>query len=123
MRVRALAVVDAIRVRHVGLVIRRVEVHAIPAGREEHLCSEAIRAIRVCESWRLRLSRAVEVNANNRFRMSLDIGTRRKEADQSQEMACDSGLPVLFRTVGSPVSIRSPSGKGSTVSLDAKRWR
>ena len=63
MRGRALAVIDAIRVRHVGLMIRGVEVDAIPAARHDHLCPEAIRAIRVCESWRLRLTRAVEVKA------------------------------------------------------------
>jgi len=60
----ALAVIDATRVRHVGLVIRRVEVHTIPAAREEHLSSEAIWAIRGCESWGLRLSREVVVEAN-----------------------------------------------------------
>ena len=96
MRGRARAVVDVSRVRHMGLVIRRVEVHAIPAARMEHLCPEAIRASRVCEYWCLLLSRSVEINAKlSRFRISFDIGTRRKEeANQSQEMACDSGVPV-----------------------------
>ena len=65
MRGWALAAVDATRVRHMGLVICRVEVHAIPAAREEHLCPEAIRAIRVCESWRLLLSRAIEIDAKS----------------------------------------------------------
>ena len=67
MRGRALAVIDAIRVRHVGLMIGRVEVYTIPAAREEDLSSEAIRAIRVRESWCLRLRRAVEVNAKYAF--------------------------------------------------------
>ena len=39
MRGRALAAIDATRVSHVGLVICRVEIHTIPAAREEHLCS------------------------------------------------------------------------------------
>lgn len=65
MRVWALAVIDAIWVRHVGLMIWGVEVLAIPATGEEHLCPEAIRANRVCESWSLRLTRAVEVEAKN----------------------------------------------------------
>jgi hypothetical protein len=96
MRGRARAAVDATWVRHVGLVIRRVKVHTVPTAREEHLSSEAIRAIRVCEPWRLRLCRAVEVNAKSIcFRMSFDIGTQRKEgADQSQEMAFDASVPV-----------------------------
>jgi hypothetical protein len=125
MRGRARAAVDATWVRHVGLVIRRVEVHTVPAAREEHLSSEAIRAIRVRESWRLRLCRAVEVNAKSIcFRMSFDIGTQRKEgADQSQEMARDASVPVSFRAYGFPVSIRSPSGKGCTVSFEPLRWR
>ena len=63
MRGRALAVIDTTRVSHMGLVIRRVEVHTIPAAREEYLCSEAIRANRVIESWSLRLTWAVEVEA------------------------------------------------------------
>jgi hypothetical protein len=73
MRGWALAVIDTTRVSHVGLVIRRVEVHTIPASREEYLCSEAIRANRVIESWCLRLTRAIEVEAKLMlicFRMS-----------------------------------------------------
>ncbi len=124
VRGRALAAIDAIRVRHVGLVIGRVEVHTIPAGREEHLCSETVRAIGICESWRIRLTRAVEVDANNIHFVSYQLATRRKEeADQFQEMAFDSGVPVLLRAYGFPVNIRSPSGKASTVSLGALRWR
>ena len=47
---RTNAVVDAVRVRHVGLVIRRVEVYTIPAGREKDLSPEAIWAVGVGES-------------------------------------------------------------------------
>ena len=64
MRGRAAAVIDATRVHHMGLVIRRVEVHTIPAGREEYLCSEAIRALCVVHSWRLRLIRLAVVEAS-----------------------------------------------------------
>lgn len=127
MRGRALAVIDAIRVRHVRLVIGRVEVHTIPAAGEENLCPKAIRAIRVSESWRLRGRRAAEVNAKIcicfRMRYWHSCVRRKEEADHSQEMAFDSGVPVLLRANGSPVSIRSPSGKGSNISPGALRWR
>jgi hypothetical protein len=63
MRIWTFPVIDATQVRHMGLVIRRVEVLTIPAGLEEYLCSKTIRAICVVESWRLRLGRAVEVDA------------------------------------------------------------
>lgn len=80
MRGRALAVIDTIWVSHMGLVIRRVEVHAIPAAREDRLGPEAIRAGRVCESWCLRLSWAVEIDAKlSCFHVSLDIGIRRRK--------------------------------------------
>jgi hypothetical protein len=35
----------------------------------------------------------------------------RKKLTKFQDMACDSGVPVLLRAYGSPVSTRSPSGK------------
>ena len=44
---RAQAVVDAVRVGHVGLVIGRIEVYTIPAGREKDLSPEAIWAVGV----------------------------------------------------------------------------
>ena len=64
MRGRAAAVINATRVRHMGLVISRVEVLSIPAGSEECLCSEAILALCVVESWRLRLIWLVIVEAS-----------------------------------------------------------
>jgi hypothetical protein len=64
----ALAAVDAVRVGHVRLVIGRVEVYAIPAAREKDLSPEAIWAIRVGESWSLRLGRTIEVDAGRSFR-------------------------------------------------------
>jgi hypothetical protein len=96
MRRRALAGIDATWIRHMGLVIRRVEVHTIPAAREEHLCSETIWAARVCESWCLRLSRAVEVDAKLiLFSYQLRCWCPKKEeADQDQDIACASSLPV-----------------------------
>ena len=96
MRGRALAGIDATWVRHVGFVIRRVEVRTIPAAREEHLCSETIWANRVCESWCLILLWAVEVNAKLiLFSYQLSYWCPKKEeANQSQDIACDSGLPV-----------------------------
>ena len=64
---RAQAIVDAIRVGHVGLVIRRVEVYTIPAGREKDLSPEAIWAVNVAvKSWSLR--RISTVDAGSRFR-------------------------------------------------------
>ena len=47
MRGRTLTVVDSAREGHVGLVIGRVEIYAIPAGREKDLSPEAIRAVGV----------------------------------------------------------------------------
>jgi hypothetical protein len=61
--VGAFPVIDAIKVRQMGLMIRRVEVLPIPAALEEYLSSETIRAICVVKSWRLRLIRGVEVDA------------------------------------------------------------
>jgi hypothetical protein len=63
MRMGANAVIDTIRVRHMGFVIRRVNVLPIPAAREKYLCSETIRTIRVPESWCLRHSWSVEIDA------------------------------------------------------------
>ena len=63
-----MAAVDAVRVGHVRLVIGRVEVYAIPAAREKDLSPEAIWAIRVGESWSLRLGRTIEVDAGRSFR-------------------------------------------------------
>jgi hypothetical protein len=65
VRVRgwAAAVVDAVGVGHVGLVIRRVEVYTIPAGREKHLGPEGRWAAGVVKSWSLRHGRTVEVDA------------------------------------------------------------
>jgi hypothetical protein len=63
VRDRAVAVINTTRVRHMGFVIRRVNILPIPAAREEYLCSETIRTIRVAsESWCLRHSRAVEID-------------------------------------------------------------
>jgi hypothetical protein len=45
------------------LVIWRVEVYAIPAGREKHLSPEAIWAVGVGESWSLWHHRTIEVEA------------------------------------------------------------
>jgi hypothetical protein len=52
----------------VGLVIGRVEVYTIPAGREKDLSPEAIWAVGVGESWSLRLPSLIEVEADRRFR-------------------------------------------------------
>lgn len=64
---RAPATVDAVRVGHVGLVIGRIEVYTVPAGREKDLSPEAIGAVNVAvESWSLR--RISTVDAGSRFR-------------------------------------------------------
>ena len=63
VRGRTTTVVDAVRVGHVGLVIGRVEVYTIPAGREKDLSPEAIWAVGVSESWSLRHRRTIEVDA------------------------------------------------------------
>ena len=67
MCVRTLAVVDAVRVGHVGLVIGRIEVYAIPAGREKDLSPKAIWTVSVGESRSLCFRRTIEVDANTRF--------------------------------------------------------
>jgi hypothetical protein len=63
VRGRTETVVDAVRVGHVGLVIRRVDVHTIPAGREKDLSSEAVWAVGVAESWSLRHWSYIAVDA------------------------------------------------------------
>ena len=112
----AAAIVDAVRVGHVGLVIWRVEVYAIPAGREKDLSPEAIRAVGVGESCSLRHRRTVEVDAGGIFRLIAIVKVWEKETDQSQEMALDSSVPGSLRAYGFPVNMRRPSGKASTVS-------
>jgi hypothetical protein len=47
------------------LVIRGVEVYAIPAGREKDLSPETIWAVGVGESWSLLFRRTIEVEANS----------------------------------------------------------
>ena len=56
---RALAIVDAVRVGHVGLVIGRVEVYAIPTGREKDLSPEGKRAVSVGKPCSLLLRRTI----------------------------------------------------------------
>jgi hypothetical protein len=51
----------------VGLVIGRVEVFTIPAGREKDLSPEAIWAVGVVESWSLGFRRTIKVDANSRL--------------------------------------------------------
>ena len=65
LRVRGWAstVVDTVRVGHMRLVIRRVEVYTIPAGREKDLSPKAIWAISIAETWSLRHIKIIEVNA------------------------------------------------------------
>jgi hypothetical protein len=61
----ALTAVDAVRVGHMRLVIRRVEVFTIPAGREKDLGPEAVWAAGVGESWSLWSRRSGIVEANS----------------------------------------------------------
>ena len=68
VRGRTATVVNAVRVRHVGLVIGRVQVYAIPARGEKDLSPEAIWAVGVGESWSLRHRRTIEVDAVRSFR-------------------------------------------------------
>jgi len=48
-----------------GLVVLRVEVFTVPAGREKDLSPEAIWAVGVGESWSLWFRRTIEVEANS----------------------------------------------------------
>jgi hypothetical protein len=73
MRRRTTAIIDTIRVSHVRLVVRRVEVDTIPASREEYLSPETVWAIGVSESWGLIHHRAIEVKANGSLVLELVI--------------------------------------------------
>jgi hypothetical protein len=119
--VRALTVVDAVRVRHVGLVIGRVEVNTIPTGGEKDLSPEGGCTSRVAESRSLCLCRTIG-DAGRGFSSS-HRDDAKKETDQSQEMPLDSSVFGSDRAYGFPVNMRRPSGKASTVSLAALRWR
>ena len=79
VRGRAAAVVDAVRVGHVGLVIGRVEVYTIPAGREKDLSPETIWAVSVGESFSLRYGRTIEVNAGRSFRLIVSVKVRERD--------------------------------------------
>jgi len=79
VRGRTVTVVDAVRVGHVGLVIGRVEVYTIPAGREKDLSPEAVWALGVGESWSLRHRRTMEVDAGRSFRSAVIVKVREKD--------------------------------------------
>ncbi len=82
---RAAAVVDAVRVGHVGLVIGRVKVHTIPAGREKDLSPEAIWAPGVAESWSLRHRRTIEVDAGRSFRSVVIVKVRERDRPKPRD--------------------------------------
>lgn len=80
VRERAETVVDAFRVGHVGLVIGRVEVYTIPAGREKDLSPEPIWAVGVAvESWSLVLVRSIVVEAGRNFRLIVIMKLRERD--------------------------------------------
>lgn len=59
----ASVVLPANRVRHVGFVVRRVEIDSVPAGWEEDLCAQPARAVEVWHLvclWTTRPAEAVE---------------------------------------------------------------
>ena len=60
-----------------GLVIGRVEVYAIPAGREKDLGPEGKRAVSVVKSWSLLLSRTIKVDAGSNFRSVITKGSKK----------------------------------------------
>src|SRR5713226_6950966 len=119
---RAAAVVDAVRVGHVGLVIGRVKVHTIPAGREKDLSPEAIWAPGVAESWSLRHRRTIEVDAGRSFRSVVIVKVRERDRPKPRD-ALGIRAPRSLRAYGFPASMRRLSGKASTVSPAALRWR
>ena len=89
MRGRAQTVVDAVRVGHVRLVIRRVEVYTIPASREKHLSPEAIWAVGVADVWGLRHRRTIEVDAGRSFRSRINrIGSERDLPEPGDGLGC-----------------------------------
>jgi hypothetical protein len=73
MRARAKAVIDTIRVSHVRLVVRRVEVDTIPASRKEYLSPETVWANGVGESRGLISHRAIEVKAGGSLVLEIVI--------------------------------------------------
>jgi hypothetical protein len=76
---RTAAVVDAVRVGHVGLVVGSVEVYTIPARREKDLSPEAIWAVGVGESWSLRHRRTIGVDAGRSFRSTVIVKVRERD--------------------------------------------
>jgi hypothetical protein len=68
----------------VGLVIGRVEVFTIPAGREKDLTPEVIFAIGVGESWSLGYPRFIEVEAGRNFR-SVIMKVRRRDRPKPRD--------------------------------------
>jgi hypothetical protein len=73
---RAEAIVDAVRVGHVGLVIGRVEVYTIPASREKDLSPKGNRAYSVVKSWSL-WYRTIVTDAGSSFRSVITKVRRR----------------------------------------------
>ena len=90
---RTVAAVDAVRVGHVGLVIGRVEVFTIPAGREKDLTPKAIFAIGVGESWSLGLPGFIEVEAGRNFR-SVIMKVRRRDQPKPRDCLRFRGVIV-----------------------------
>jgi hypothetical protein len=101
VRGRAQAVVDAIRVCHVSLVIRRVKIHTVPAAREKDLSPEAVGAIGVSESWSLWCRRAIEIEANFRLEFSKLYNDRDWKLTSSKRLPGIQGCPRCFAHMGS----------------------
>ena len=76
---RTAAVVNAVRVGHVGLVIGRVEAHAIPARREKDLSPEAIWAVGVGKALSLRHCRTIGVEAGRSFWLTVIVKIRERD--------------------------------------------
>jgi hypothetical protein len=79
VRGRALAVVDAIGVRHMRLVVRRVEVLAVPAGRVDTLCPEVIFTVGVDNTWGRRFIRQIVVEADRGIPRVSEVEVHGKE--------------------------------------------
>jgi hypothetical protein len=100
VRGRTLTVVDFAREGHVGLVIRRVEIYAIPAGREKDLSPEAIRAVGVGKTRSLRHCRTIEVEAGGSFRLIAIVKVREKGLTRAKRWPWIPGYLGYFGAMG-----------------------
>ena len=59
-----------------GHMIRRIEIHPIPAAGEKHLRAQAVRTVRCGETRRLRCGRSIIVQTGVRDSLAGEVGSR-----------------------------------------------